>query len=88
MQPGYGSYVTSLLDEVFLKPLMEIGMSEWRDIATAPGDGTRLLVYNRHVGQWVAYFDLNWQGCPVWSTKRYEMEPTHWMPLPPPPTED
>jgi hypothetical protein len=58
-------------------------MSKWKDIDTAPYDGTRILLYRREWGeniavgfwhtaeqQWELYGGTPWFG------------PTHWMPLP------
>lgn len=71
-------------------------MSEWQPIETAPKDGRRILVSEAN------YVDSI--GCAYWSySKEWKEEgwyssaccdditmffPTHWMPLPPPPTED
>jgi hypothetical protein len=60
-------------------------MSEWKPIETAPKDGSDVLIwcYTGEIG--VAHFDsatfawwsdLSTRECP---------DPTHWMPLPPPP---
>lgn len=71
-------------------------MSEWQPIATAPRDGTRvLLCWNGHVvcGHW-DYDRYAAQPRPYWHTD-YESiygrrmtrntPPTHWQPLPEPP---
>lgn len=57
---------------------------EWRDIDSAPKDGTEVLVTEVVYSPFVAY----WSG----TFKRWSAEgshdycsPTHWMPLPPPP---
>lgn len=60
-------------------------MSEWQDISTAP-KGEDVLVYRpkmRPRDQIAVRRPADWCGpkcCP-------EAEPTHWMPLPAPPTE-
>lgn len=66
-------------------------MSEWRDIETAPRDGTHVVVFEPRKTPVVAYFsqaiemfsNLGWQSTP--GGCRYN--PTHWMPLPSPPGE-
>jgi hypothetical protein len=58
---------------------------QWRPIETAPRDGTHVLTFwngNTHLVDWLddksPYFlDRQWNGYP-----------THWMPLPLPPTAD
>lgn len=63
----------------------------WHDIATAPKDDTVILLFGREGistaqwkerrSEWQVYTSENgWQECEVW--------PTHWMPLPAPPTLD
>lgn len=80
---------------------------EWQPIATAPKDGTEIVVFHREAGVCAAY-------CPgegyAWHTMdgsntvpvkdahgndtgltrprltSFVEDPTHWMPLPPPPT--
>ena len=54
----------------------------WRDIATAPRDGTDVLVCDDETGErHVSY----WTG-DCWSG-RNRFKPTHWMPLLPAPTD-
>jgi hypothetical protein len=49
----------------------------WRPIDTAPHDGTWLLLYHPDGMMTV--------GCWVGGEAPDENDPTHWMPLPPPP---
>ena len=63
--------------------------SEWRDIATAPKDGTYVWLW------WPYWFTMGTRG--MWNHGRWHSEdvisdlvvqesgPTHWMPLPAPP---
>jgi hypothetical protein len=72
-------------------------MSEWQDIASAPKDGTPILIFVPGSAQEVkeAWWALQYEGGPgYWSTptgpagRGYVIlpeAPTHWMPLPEPP---
>lgn len=72
----------------------------WRDVETAPKDGTPVLITNPvRGGVWVAKFSERYQSGmrpenpwfslmlnTWWHEHQYaSMIPTHWMPLPPPP---
>ena len=61
----------------------------WRPIATAPNDGTRVLVYRpdatslkRKIGIDARTPD-RFNG--AWQQTRLGEQPSHWMPLPEPP---
>jgi hypothetical protein len=61
------------------------GRSGWRPIDSAPRDGTRVMMWG---AGWDAPQTHTW-----WNEANAEIElrhwhdpPTHWMPLPPPPT--
>jgi len=67
----------------------------WRDIATAPRDGTPILVANACNG---AVYDARWEerggNGPGWVDGVIDLcedeivySPSHWQPLPPPPAE-
>lgn len=71
-------------------------MSEWRDIASAPKDGTGILIFAPERAGFVAdqrIIAVHWTewGSGVWEAntgmgKWSDSEVTHWMPLPAPPT--
>lgn len=67
-------------------------MSEWRDISTAPKDGTRILTLCEGaacpimVGNWLDR-DPGDDDCYTGSWRDDGDEPTHRMPLPEPPTD-
>lgn len=64
-------------------------MSKWQPIETAPKDGTWLIAcWTGHRG-WMAmvFWDqTRAKWCDVF--QGYVAQPTHWMPLPPPPQEN
>lgn len=70
--------------EQAVRAKMGVGVG-WQPIETAPKDGTRVLLVINH-GEWG---DAVWTG--LWadgwmvSYGKAQANPTHWMPLPPPP---
>lgn len=75
---------------------------EWQPIETAPKDGTPVLLFewrgdpweepeaNIFVGEWDHHRDGELYKT-QWVCTEYEAfnhNPTHWMPLPPPPKDD
>ncbi len=71
-------------------------MSSWQTIETAPKDGTRFLgAYRRFCGRgdpWMIFVmrgnrdKMRFDCVPRRSPKAHR-QPTHWMPLPSPPSE-
>lgn len=59
-------------------------MSEWRTIDSAPTDGTEILVFcdDGFVRHYKVVFSSMTNH---WSDGIDVYEPSHWMPLPPPP---
>ena len=78
-----------------------INTGMWQPIETAPKDGARILVTNDAGGVWVAYYkplygsgfkpDNPWFSVMLnhdhFPTTRGTSLPTHWMPLPAPPSQ-
>ena len=72
-------------------------MSEWQPIETAPRDGTNIVLFDGQrvsVGGWVSAADQGAEpgeeyliSAGWWSLDLSDNQPTHWMPLPDPPTE-
>jgi hypothetical protein len=63
------------------------GLGAWQPIATAPRDGTGILLWQPgidepHVGRWSRPPYQEWWG-DAWAPPG--CQPTHWMPLPAPP---
>ena len=70
-------------------------MNTWQPIETAPNDGTDILIggdYSYAGGVLQAYWGhTHRKGDESWGWVDMEGDtynPTHWMPLPAPPTED
>jgi hypothetical protein len=65
-------------------------VNEWQPISTAPMDGTRVLTFRADFREsmGVAWFNATGCGEPCWVPVNGSSwpEPTHWMPLPKPPT--
>jgi hypothetical protein len=65
---------------------------EWQPIETAPKDGTDILMYGEDVGIAAGcYYTREEAGCFAgWfgtcADGRVNVNPTHWMPLPPAPS--
>lgn len=68
-------------------------MTDWQEIATAPKDGTVVLVYDP---KWQPPLTAHFYEFPPGSGERWQftfedtgkygrLDPTHWMPLPEPP---
>lgn len=66
-----------------------VGKFFWRDIKSAPKDGKSFLAFERgysiHECHWDESHD---NGAGGFRTPHHGWRPTHWMPLPEPPTED
>lgn len=67
---------------------------EWKPIETAPKDGTPIWLYTA-CGQCEGYWKYGeWEQDAIYCTydgtggPAFECNPTHWMPLPPPPKDD
>jgi len=69
---------------------------DWQPMATAPKDGTHILIYERSTHRFLPdIYVVNWRtktgdtgDCTEAAGEEYyTWEPTHWMPLPPPPKE-
>jgi hypothetical protein len=71
-----------------ISAIAESAKERWLPIATAPKDGTRVLLFNpdeppyQCVGCW-----LNNTTGGGWVSSEWDVEPSHWQPLPPPPEE-
>lgn len=64
-------------------------MSEWKTIDSAPKDGSEFLVFDMmHHRKRVVVAHRSLLTGEVLSTPgRYTLNPTHWMPLPAPPSQ-
>ncbi len=68
-------------------------MSVWLTIDTAPKDGTRVILFHKPEMIGIGYWGRNGHYNPLgWLTHsssggyiNHIDQPTHWMPLPPPP---
>ena len=84
----------TLMDDPLLSALSDLArlraLTEWRDIETAPRDGTHVLLY---APAWPApntgwtFGTGDWQDCPYHHGGDPEWKPAHWLPLSPPPVK-
>lgn len=84
--------------EAAVRAYAEAMLPQWVDIASAPKDGTHILVSagdRVSIGGWLSDIDqgAEWEGqigmAGWWAVDLgpHNDKPTHWMPLPPPPTD-
>jgi hypothetical protein len=61
-------------------------VNTWQPIATAPKDGTEILAWPVEDSVGIVYFGgSEWQ---LWGGySNFDIEPTHWQPLPEPPED-
>ena len=52
---------------------------EWQLIETAPKDGTIVLVWAKHSGRIIDFYNIDHQG---WHSFLPRLQPTHWVSLP------
>ena len=60
----------------------------WQPIETAPKDGTQIIIAvagDEYEPSWAWWSDRHRAWFIPHTSIAYQMEPTHWMPLPPPP---
>jgi hypothetical protein len=76
---------------LFVQRAREAAVSEWQPIATAPTDGTFVLLYfpgeeegRYRVGFWGDPPDWYESECSSHAMTEFGREPTHWKPLAPP----
>lgn len=68
-------------------PETDEAASPWRDIATAPKDGTKIWCFTPGGYQVVlTWYADAWRNGQDWN--RATWEPTHWQPLPSPPSNE
>ncbi len=67
----------------------ESSMSMWRDIQTAPKDGTLIFLAHKELAntedEHMGYISGRWvpnYGCPAWFGCGRFVEPVYWMPIP------
>jgi hypothetical protein len=67
-------------------PYVREDLTGWRDIESAPKDGTRVLVFSPlDKAIFACGFENGMWQTGVWRANNNAGQPTHWMPLPTPP---
>lgn len=86
--PVHREYLAAILDAAALSlPITQRDEQgdQWQDIASAPDDGTLVLVVGgRHTVASVVKADGDWWRMAM--DGGFDWHPTHWMPLPKPPS--
>jgi hypothetical protein len=80
--------ITAIIEAALAESAKERG---WPDIATAPKDGTKIVVAEFDGERWRFAVDYWRKYNPICGGEgfgAFGMVPTHWMPLPPPPAEE
>jgi hypothetical protein len=58
---------------------------EWNKIHSAPKDGSEIIAFWWE-GEWPCVAIVHWNaGDHGWFEDEFDVYPTHWMPVPPPP---
>lgn len=63
-------------------------MTDWQPIETAPRDGSDIIVYRPKAnGDYIPHVGVDyWFKGYCWGKSNHECQPTHWTPLPEPPS--
>lgn len=90
-----GVYSRSRLDAIAIIRSLTPPASAWREIETAPKDGSFVLLFSPKGGRQIAFYEERTiLGHPAWFAPieeqrvgggAYTYDPTHWQPLPSPP---
>ncbi len=94
---GFADYLAPALAEAMrdhrLQSIAALGAENWQPIETAPRDGDVILVFCPRVGVTEAQYEHQavepFWNYDVWDIKfqeEHRCDPTHWRPLPSPPT--
>jgi hypothetical protein len=91
---GHGDTVGDIMRE-FNAQIPDRAQSPWMGIETAPKDGTDIIVYRptqtfgEHIPKvGIDYWMTEKSYGPCWAKSNADCQPTHWMPLPAPPTHN
>lgn len=75
--------------DLLRRALAALQQQGWRDISTAPKDGTFVLLREPNwkagavIGKWFDFEQVIHGALGFWEAHATEVKPTHWMPLPP-----
>jgi hypothetical protein len=72
---------------------MNNGLGDWQPIATAPKDGSKIIVYRTMFdGDYIPQVGVDWWGTfgsrDTWAKSRPDTPPVMWQPMPEPPAVD